>query len=99
MEREDNNSNCWLHNEEWLCYRQRVSSVNQQASMPKCDPKKKSIVGGQNFLGSTKQHNKQCFCLFSKICSPLNEHNKKYATIKGDENRGVHVAKRSSPTK
>jgi hypothetical protein len=28
--------------------------LNQQASMPKCDPKKKVAVGDQNFLGSTK---------------------------------------------
>jgi hypothetical protein len=30
------------------------SLVNQQASMPKCDPKKKAAIGDQNFLCSTK---------------------------------------------
>jgi hypothetical protein len=73
------------------------SLVNQQASMPKCDPKNKAAVGNQNFLGSTKQHNKHCSCSFTEICSPPKEHKKKSATVKGDENRGVHVAESSSP--
>jgi hypothetical protein len=71
--------------------------VNQQASMPKCDPKNKAIVGDQNFLGSTKHHNKHCSRLFSEICSPPEEHKKKSAAVKGDENRGVLIAESSSP--
>jgi hypothetical protein len=73
--------------------------VNQQSSMPKCDPKKKAAVGDQNFLGSTKQHNKHCSPSFSEICSPHKEHKKKSAAVKGDENRGAHVAESSSPAK
>jgi hypothetical protein len=72
--------------------------VNQQASMPKCDPKNKATVGDQNFLGSTKQHNKHYSRSFFEICSPPKEHKKKSAAIKGDENRGVLVAESSSPT-
>jgi hypothetical protein len=71
--------------------------VNQQASMPKCHPKNKAAVGDQNFLGSTKQHNKHCSRSFSEICSPPKEHKKKSAAVKGDENRGVLVAESSSP--
>jgi hypothetical protein len=55
--------------------------VNQQASMPKCDQKKKVVVGGQNFLGATKQHNKHCYHSFSEICSPK-EHKKKSDVVK-----------------
>jgi hypothetical protein len=71
--------------------------VNQQASMPKCDPKKKAVVGDQNFLGSTKQHNKHCSRLFSEICSLPKEQKKKYAAVSGDENIGVLIAESSSP--
>jgi hypothetical protein len=61
------------------------SLVNQQASMPKCDPKKKAAIGDQNFLCSTKQHTKHYSCSFSAICSPPKEHKKNSATVKGDE--------------
>jgi hypothetical protein len=71
--------------------------VIQQASMPMCDPKKKAAVGDQNFLGSTKQHNKHCSRSFSEICSPPKEHKKNFATVKGDENWGVCIAESSSP--
>jgi hypothetical protein len=71
--------------------------VNQQASMPKCDQKKKVVVGGQNFLGATKQHNKHCYHSFSEICSPPKEHKKKSDVVKWDENRGVLIAESSSP--
>jgi hypothetical protein len=71
--------------------------VNQTASMPKCEPKNKATVGDQNFLGSTKQHNKHCSCLFSKICSPPKAQKKKYAAVHGDENIGVLIAESFSP--
>jgi hypothetical protein len=72
--------------------------VNQQASLPKCDPKNKAAIGDQNFLGSSKQHNKHCSRSFSKICSPPKEHKKNSAAVNGDENRGVFVAESSSPS-
>jgi hypothetical protein len=95
-EREDKNSNCWLSSG-YVMGVEFHSLVNQQASMPKCDPKKKAIVGDQNFLGSTKQDNKLCSRSFSKICSPPKEYKKISAIAKGDQNRGVHVGKSSSP--
>jgi hypothetical protein len=51
--------------------------LNQQASMAKCDPKKKPSVGEQNFLGSTKQLNKHCSHSFSEIYSPPKEQKKR----------------------
>jgi hypothetical protein len=71
--------------------------VNQQASMLKCDQKKKAAVGDQNFLGATKLHNKHCYHSFSEICSPPKEHKRKSAVVKGDENRGVLIAESNSP--